>query len=66
MARPNDFHERQETARSAARKQMPKIRLCVRKLFYEYVNINPLVFLPRVFWASLPALYSPEEVFLIR
>lgn len=39
MARPNDFHERQETARSAARKQMPKIRLCVRKLFYEYVNI---------------------------
>lgn len=33
---------------------------------YEYVNINPLVFLPRVFWASLPALYSPEEVFLIR
>ena len=39
MARPNDFHERQETARSADRKQMPEIRLCVRKLFYEYVNI---------------------------
>ena len=39
MARPNDFHERQETTRSAARKQMPKIRLCVRKLFYENVNI---------------------------
>ena len=38
MARPNDFHERQETARSAARKQVPKIRLCVRKLFYEYVG----------------------------
>ena len=33
---------------------------------YEYVNINPLVFLPRVFWASPPALYSPLEVFLIR
>lgn len=39
MARPNDFHERQETTRSVARKQMPKIRLCVRKLFYEYVSI---------------------------
>ena len=38
MARPNDFHERQETTRSAARKQMSKIRLCVRKLFYEYVG----------------------------
>ena len=33
---------------------------------YEYVNINPLVFLPRVFWAPPAALYSPQEVFLIR
>lgn len=50
MARPNDFHERQETARSTARKQMPKIRLCVRKLLYEYVNII-LCFSCRVrFW----------------
>lgn len=32
----------------------------------EYVNINPLVFLPRVFWAPPAALYSPQEVFLIR
>ena len=38
MARPNDFHERQETARSAARKRASKIRLYVRKLFYEYVS----------------------------
>lgn len=39
MARPNDFHERQETTRSAARKQTPKIRLCVSKLFYEYASM---------------------------
>lgn len=39
MARPNDFHERQETTRSAARKQTPKIRLRVRKLFYEYASM---------------------------
>ena len=38
MARPNDFHERQETSMSAARKHMPKIWFCVRKLFYEYVS----------------------------
>lgn len=43
----------------------PKVRI-MQITPYEYVNINPLVFLPRVFWASLPALYSPEEVFLIR
>ncbi len=33
---------------------------------YEYVNIIPLVFLTRVFWARPAALYSPQEVFLIR
>lgn len=34
--------------------------------FYEYVNINPLVFPLCTFLAPLPALYSPQEVFLIR
>ena len=43
----------------------PKVRI-MQITPYEYVNINPLVFLPRVFWASPPALYSPLEVFLIR
>lgn len=43
----------------------PKVRI-MQITPYEYVNINPLVFLPRVFWAPPAALYSPQEVFLIR
>ena len=43
----------------------PKVRI-MQITPYEYVNINPLVFLPRAFWAPLAALYSPQEVFLIR
>ena len=43
----------------------PKVRT-MQITPYEYVNINPLVFLPRAFWAPLAALYSPQEVFLIR
>lgn len=43
----------------------PKVRI-MQITPYEYVNINPLVFLPCTFWVPLPALYSPEEVFLIR
>lgn len=43
----------------------PKVKI-MQITPYEYVNINPLVFLPRVFWAPPAALYSPQEVFLIR
>lgn len=43
----------------------PKVRI-MQITPYEYVNINPLLFLQRTIWASLPALYSPLEVFLIR
>lgn len=43
----------------------PKVRI-MQITPYEYVNINPLLFLQRTIWVSLPALYSPEEVFLIR
>ena len=46
-------------------RRTPKVRI-MHITPYEYVNINPLVFLPRVFWAPPAALYSPQEVFLIR
>ena len=45
----------------------PKLKAKIMQVTpYEYVNINPLVFLDRAFWAPLAALYSPQEVFLIR
>ena len=43
----------------------PKVRI-MQITPYEYVNINPLLFLPCKLLAPLPALYSPQEVFLIR
>lgn len=49
MACPNDFHERQETARSAARKQLVKLGQQLSKLSYEYVNIIVCFFLSCAF-----------------
>ena len=63
---PNDFHERQNSSGSAACDSMQAANMLPVRPCNEYVNIITLVFARPDVLRPLPALYSPQEVFLIR